>query len=113
MASIIQTLYNLWQRLPTAVQGALIVLAFAVYVFAAGYTFVIPAGFVVLDPATWHLLFTVGAGFVVALWAAVFPIVRDKLWPALFAWILTLLGLTVVPGPVSLLGRPTTRLVKG
>lgn len=87
--------HNGWALLPIGIQGALIAIAFAGYAFAAAYNFQLPAGFTAVDPATWHLLFTAGAAFVVALWAVLYPIITTRLWPQVVPWLLKLLQLAV------------------
>ena len=110
IAAAVAFAHNVWAKLPLAVQGALTAIALAAFVFASGYNWQLPAGFSVLDVATWHLLFTSGATFAVALWAAVYPLIQTKLWPQLLPWLLGLLRLMAesemrggeVPGPAYL-----------
>ena len=88
IGAAVAALHNLWAAMPLALQAALMVLAFAVYQFGLGYNWTLPT--------TWHELVTMTATFFVALWAFAFPIVRDKVWPALLPWLFKLLQLYMV-----------------
>ena len=101
VAAVVAGAHNVWAQLPVGIQGTLLVIVAAASTYVAAYNWVLPAG-VTLDPATWHLLVTTGAAFVLGLWAFLYPIIAKQLWPQVIPWLLKLLQLVIATQPVAL-----------
>ena len=94
MASIIAWLYNHWQLVPAGVRAGLSLLIMGVISAGLAFGWHFPSSWVDAQEqlaAFWIVLVPIAVG-----------IFQKSIWPPLFAWILTLLGLTYSPGKVFL-----------
>jgi ABC-type sulfate transport system permease subunit len=90
MNSVVAYIYNLWQQIPAGVRAGLTLLVVAVFSTALSFGWKLPTDWANAQEqvaAFWLVLVPV----VVAVW-------QKSIWPPLFAWILTLLGLQPVFG---------------
>ena len=78
---IIIWLRNFWAAIPAGLQAIVQLLLAAVWTVAVAYNWRIPSS---IQDA-----YTVAAGFALAVFAVVLPIVKDKLIPWLVAWFLS------------------------
>jgi hypothetical protein len=88
--------HNIWAKCPVALQAILLVILGAIWTYTTGYNWQIPAGFVLTDTSTWHLLVTIGGAYAIGVYA----IVRQylpQLWSAIVPELLKLLKLEATP----------------
>jgi hypothetical protein len=85
MQNIIVTIYTYWQKLPAGLRAGLVLLVTAVVATALAFGWTLPSN--------WADAKAEVAAFWLVLVPVIVAVFQKSVWPPLFAWILTLLGL--------------------